>query len=1164
MRHFRQLRPDRKLVVSPVRRAFVAFVLCAFLTACSLLCAQTGGTGAISGTVTDPSGAMVAGAQIKVTNAATGDMRTAQSNDQGLYVVSLLPPGQYSLEVTKSGFKTVSSPNVQVVVAETTALKIRMQTGTVMETVTVAASTVELQTESSEMGRVTDSEMVENLPLVTRNYTQIIALNPGVAQEVNNAGSIGRGGGSTPGVPGGGSIMSQGATSVDNNFEMNGLPVNDIESSGTYSSGVPVPNPDTIQEFKVQTGQYDATTGRDAGADVDLITKGGTNEFHGSIFEFFRNEDLNANDWFAESLGQPRPILRQNQYGFTLGGPVVKNKVLLFGSWQGTRQLNALDPSNHKFVYLPPLTNDRSYAGLGKTFGGDQGYLYAAYYPYLGPYDNQIIYPDGSNITPQAYALFNAKLPNGQYVIPTPQHIDPSQPLELQGTSFLSSPGTFNENQWMVNADFLVSDRNKVSVRYFGESSTKNLTLDFSTFGFPQTTPERFDVASVSDTYSLSSNLVNQFAVGLHRTTTVNSYQSAFNYSDIGMNVPAEVNPYVSIIIADDNFTVGLTGGGRFFEEEYNLADTLSWVKGKHRFTFGGEFDYGRDNLPVFFYPGFLIPLTWADLLLGQSNVYGSGYSNIWESLDGTGNLTRDWRYKDAAAYLQDDLKVTQRLTLNLGLRYEHIGDLGAAGMGTGNVDINALNPNPPATGSVDGFVVGSNYKGPALPAGVIKGSNTFGFSGQGQNVLNPRLGFAWLLPGSDRFVLRGGAGMYHTTVEGQLNLQLSAAAPYSMWSLQAGTWNVAASDANPFPAEPNYPVFPAYSSSTDFTVDAIAQDFRPPTTYHYSLGLQSKIPGGAVLDVSFAGARDLHTIMYIEPNQANAASVADPIRGQTTNTVANIPLRAPYIGFTTNSVELIKSANSVWFNALEASLSQQYKHRFQYQASYTFARELSLVPGFTLANNNVGATGDQHNLRSSYGPEPYIRPQRFVLSGLYDIPGPTQNRFLAATLGGWSVATATVVQSGGELSIGYNNLNNVYGETNDRASFAPGCTAKSLSTPGSVSHRVNNYINSACLTTPAVIGDDGIGTGFGNTPNGVLWGPDQVNADISVAKRVPTRWPNEAANVVFKTDFFNAFNHPNFAAPDLTYTPTASAFGTITAMSTNPRVIQFALKFSF
>ena len=1159
MRYSQLIRASRKQIVSPYRGALMASVLGAIFTACSLLCAQTGGTGAISGAITDPTAAVLAGVQVKVTDMGTGYTRTSQSNDRGLYLVSLLPPGRYTLEVTKPGFKVASSSDVQVIVAETTVLNIRMETGAVTETITVAASSVELQTESSELGRVTDSEMLANLPLVTRNFTQVIGLNPGVSQEANNASEIGRGGGSQEANPAGGSIMTQGATSTDNNFQMNGLTINDVQGSWIYSAGIPAPNPDTIQEFKVQTALFDATTGRNAGANVDVITKGGTNQYHASIFEYFRNEDLNANDWFANHNDQPRGILRQNQYGFTAGGPVIKNKLLLFGSWQGTRQYNSTDPSNHKFVLLPPLTNDRSAAGLGAVFAGDYGYL--------GPLFGTIA-PDGSNIAPQALALFQAKLPNGQYVIPTPQTIDPSRPLETQGSAYLSSPGFFNENQWMANGDYFVSDRNKVAVRYFGASSDVEWTSLYETEGFPLYQPERFDVASIGDTYTISPTLVNQFVVGFHRSTSDQTYGNAFTFSSLGMSVPAQADAYPNLWIVDDNFQTGTTSALRFLQEEYQFADTLSWVKEKHQFTFGGGFTAGRDNMSKFNFQAYVLPLTWADFLLGQSYLpYGVPYSNIYETYAGFGDFARDWRYKSGNAFVQDNYRIAKRLTLNLGLRYERIGAFGSAN-GGGNVDVSKINPNPDATGSFDGYIVNSNYQGPPLPTGVIQGNNKFGFNGDGQNTWNPRFGFSWLLPGSERFVLRGGVGVYHTTTEAQMNLLLAAEAPTGLWSVLTGTYNAASTDASPFPAIPAFPVFTPYSPSTDFTLAALAMDWRPPTLYHYSLGVQSRLPGGAILEVAYAGARDLHTILGRSINQAPLASPENPIRGETTNTVANIPLRAPYIGWTANTMYYFGTDGEAWYNSLQTSLTQKLRHGFQYQAAFTWARLLSPVPGFTTGSNEFGPTGDQTALRaheSGYGPDYNIRPERFVLSAYYAIPTPaTSHPFLANAFGGWSLATVTVAQDGQQSSVLFNNIYNAYGITSDRASYAPGCTAKNVATSGSISQRVNNYINASCFAAPPVIGADGVATGFGDTPNGILRNPDQFVIDLSLSKNQKVPWPSEGASVQLRADFFNALNHPNFAAPDNTYTATPSAFGTITSMSTNPRVIQLALRFSF
>ncbi|MGH9941776.1 MAG: carboxypeptidase regulatory-like domain-containing protein, partial [Pyrinomonadaceae bacterium] len=407
--------------------------------------AQTASTGALTGEVTDPSGAVVAGIRITLTNEATGEKREVTAQENGNYVVPLLLPGSYRVEFSATGFKQAVKPGLRINVTETASLNVQLEVGNVQEQVTVTSEAQLLQTESSTLGRVADSAVVSNLPLVNRNYTQIVTLSPGIAAEVNNASEIGRGSGGESQ----GNFRSHGAFGRDNSFQMNGLPINDLQASGGFSGGVAVPNPDAIQEFKVQTGQYDASYGRNAGANVNLVTKGGGNEFHGSAFEFFRNDALNANDFFRNSTGQKRGVLRQNQFGFTLGGPIVKDKLLFFGSYQGTRQLNGVGGGGAITFFSPPLTDNRSRAALGSLFAGQRGFFQNAFGG-VGP----AILPDGSNISAPAFALLNLKLPNGQFLIPTPQTINPALPFDRQGFSAFSSPASFDEDQFLINLDY--------------------------------------------------------------------------------------------------------------------------------------------------------------------------------------------------------------------------------------------------------------------------------------------------------------------------------------------------------------------------------------------------------------------------------------------------------------------------------------------------------------------------------------------------------------------------------------------------------------------------------------------------------------------------------------------------------------------------------------
>ncbi len=380
--------------------------------------AQTAGTGAIIGTVSDQTGAVVPAATIKVVSGATGESRQMQSYADGAFAVPLLPPGFYRVEVSKPGFKTFAASNIRVAVTETTKLPVVLSVGTAETMVQVEANAPVAQTESTTLGRVVDENVVRSLPLLARNYTQIIGLSPGVVGNLANAGELGRGSTSTGGSGAGYSV--HGDRTYDNNFQINGLGVNDFFQQGATSGGVPVPNPDAIQEFKVQTAQYDAAFGRNAGANVNIVTRSGTKQFHGTVFEFFRNTALNANNWFSNHNRQPKPVLNQNQFGFTLGGPVVKSRLFFFGSYQGTRQVNGV--ASLRTVLSVPLTDDRTPQGIANVLYGpgttaaDRRGVQQTALGGVGP----VVAPDGSNIHPVALRLLQLKLPDGTFLIKTP------------------------------------------------------------------------------------------------------------------------------------------------------------------------------------------------------------------------------------------------------------------------------------------------------------------------------------------------------------------------------------------------------------------------------------------------------------------------------------------------------------------------------------------------------------------------------------------------------------------------------------------------------------------------------------------------------------------------------------------------------------------------
>jgi hypothetical protein len=1158
-----------------LRCIFAALLLLSFPL---ISLSQTGATGALAGVVTDTTGAVLPDVRVEAKNVATAESRIVVTQGNGSYTMPLLPPGTYRLEFSSNGFKLAVKPLVQINVTETARLDVSLEPGEVQEQVTVRSDPALLQTESSTLGRVTGRSQVSNLPLATRNFTQIIGLSPGIAVDVTNATELGRGtGGYGLTTPGG--IRAHGAFARDNNFQMNGLPVNDLHSAGVLSGGIAIPNPDAIQEFKVQTALFDAAFGRNAGANVNVITRSGSNAFHGGAFEFFRNDALDANDFFRNRAGQERGVLKQNQFGFVLGGPIKKDRLLFFGSYQGTRQINGVGPGGSSSVFSPAFTNDRSRASLGALFAGQRGVA-----------QNQLggagpaIAADGSNINPQALALLNFRLSNGQYLIPTPQTVSPGQPFNRQGFSAFSESARFHEDQFMINLDFVHNSKSNFAGRFFYVNNEQTTPLPINNAvggaiapGFPQNSQAPARIFSLSHTYAISPTLLNEAQFGYSRMRPFYEQSYPYKWSDVGVNAPSNADPYPLIFVQGSMTLAGNGLGASFFQNYYTIQDTVTWVRGPHTLRFGGgitrnQLDHGNAHLF-----GGLLFLSWPDFLLGlpggptAAGGNGTPSSNIFSSIDLPLEGDRKWRFSETNAFIQDDFKLTRSLTLNLGLRYEHIGAFSDKLGRNAGIDLALLNPNPPVGGTVAGYVASNNFPG-TVPAGVKQLDNGYGLLGKHENNWAPRIGFAWRPPGRllDRTVVRGGYGIYYSRYVGQTILQSVLSPPFAVLRRTEGAGNAAATFANPFGPEVSLPQFVPYSPTTQLTPRFIAQDFRPPVTQQYSLNLQIDLGHNFMLETGYVGARGTHQITTRTYNQAALASVSHPIRGVTTNTVANIPLRVPYQGFASNGLTEVQSSAESWYNSLEASLTKRLSNGLQFLASYTFAQALSTAGVDTAASGVNSTPGIQNDSRLNYGRSDFNRKHRFVVSYVYDLPTPGKvTGFTKDLLSGWSVSGVTTYQSGLPLTLTGTNTNNIFGITSDRAQLAPGCTYRDLVTSGSIADRLNNYFNSSCIlrtstgaATWQVIGDDGGGTAFGNSGVGVLTGPGQRNWDISLMKRTPIRKLGESGNLELRAEFFNAFNTPQFANPSTNVS--AANFGVISATSVNPRVVQLAVKVNF
>jgi Carboxypeptidase regulatory-like domain/TonB dependent receptor len=1168
------------------------------LTAISLLVtgsgsSQTPGTGAIAGVVYDPAGRVLVDAKVVVVNDGTHVSRSVLTTSEGMYRVPLLLPGLYTVTVSAAGFTENTSRRIQVTVSETSSLNVPLTIAGASANVRVEGASQIADVESSTLGGLVDYAAIQELPLSSRNYTQILGLSPGVVADLPITTVLGNG---TQ------NVASNGATPTANNIQFNGIDANNLQENSAavaqnYEVGTAVPAPDTIEEFRVQTANFDAAYGRGTGANVDLVSKSGTNQFHGSAWEFVRNNLFNANDFFSKLDGQPRADLKQNEFGAAIGGPVRKDRLFFFGAYQGITQVNGL--GSLKTVELPQLTSDRSAAALGAQFC-PANHLDSLGQPSLGYMTiagGTQIACDGSNINPVALAILNAKLPNGQLAIPNPQIAlppssgsDPTDQLPL-GESTFSPPSHYREDQFTVNIDEVLSQKNTLAGRFFYSRAT--ITTPFAPNGenlpgWETDALNRNTMFVLADTHVFNSNLVNIARFGYVRFDGLVTQQNPISAEDVGIGTPTGAT------VSSSNLPFTTVGGFVFGDggtpndwsvtNSFIWQDTIALTKGRHNARFGVEFKRHEvdENQPQQV-DGNIVSPTIDDFLLGESasqNGSPLGLSNLSSSSAGAGLFRRDERYTDVAGFAQDDLKLTQRLTFNVGLRYEIFSPPIETHGRLANFDPDIATIGPiPATGSFSGFTVPSNFEG-AVPDGVVRNSFA-GFYKTPYGDISPRLGFAWQMTQKPVLVLRGGFGVYFDEHSGNIPEQTLGQSPFALSQVESGVQNGPASLQQPFvpsvPPSSSFPVFmPLVPGGFPF-IEGTNPNLKDGKTYEYNLNVQYAVSRDYLVQLGYVGTRSVHRPGQLEFDQAQLASPQNPVNGETTNSVDNVVARMPIQGVSPGSL-LTDSVFIGNFNALEASITKRMQHGFQLQASYTWSKNLDEVNGeggvdtfeLELPTNN------QLDLRrSSYGLANDDRDQRVVVNFVWSTPkfasAPKAVRY---ALTGWQFSGIALIQSGAALSIFDGNAGSVYGLLGGevRAELAPGGHP---STHGSLFSRVVNtsYLNpDAFMRAPEVANGTSIADeDFGNSGVGIVRGPGQHNLDMAIERSFPVR---EGKSFVFRTEFFNLTNTPQFGNPNtslgygnpLLPAVASPGFGLITAEEggPHPRVVQFAAKFLF
>jgi len=1120
----------------------------AFATMLTAIAFGQGTTGSITGTVTDPNGAVVPGAAVKATNTATNQSRESTTGGDGTFAFQALPPGRYKVEVTANGFRPFEV-NADVNITQTTVANASLLVSGSTADVDVDFEAPVLQPESSQQGRVVTGETLRQLPLPTRNFQQLLTLSAGAQADVPNTTELGRGDAT---------ISVNGQRRTSNSVRINGIDANSIGTNSTPN--IAVPAPDSLQEFIVQTSLYDASNGRNAGGNVEAITRSGTNDLHGNAYYYFRDDSLNANDPFVKARGLDRPTLERNQFGGTIGGPIVRDRVFFFGSYQGTRETNGASLVNSlTFPVVPAGLTDtnRNAAALATAFGVSQAL-----------------------ITPSAIALLNQKLPNGQFVIPS------SGASGLSATTGVpivqSGESKFRENQFNINGDVAFSQNHTLSAKFFiADNPTTQANYNFTGTGNGNTQLQGFGadltikqkLYTISDTYVFSPNVVNQARVGFSRIRVTSFPDEPFTAAQIGITNPNASlysgGPTMSFAGLDSIFFLGSSPladqSSRI--NAYSASDTLSWTVGNHRLKFGGEHRFSQVK---FYFNAFTRgQLNYTDTFTSgvrtatafQNFLTGNGLSLI-----GSGVFDRYYKVTDWSGFIQDDWKINSRLTVNLGLRYDLFG-LPAEDQGRlvnfipSQVRVGTTaSPAPPPNGFVQA-------EGGPL-AGVPTVEKTL--VPVDKNNFAPRVGFAFDLWGDQKVIVRGGYGWYYDRISTRYaNTQLFN---YPYFALGVGVVANAfggafgtRTAADPFihlPAPSSFPTAATVPSPLAAGVPIVGlpisgvwvdPELQTPYIQQYNLGAQVALPKGFVADFGFVGNRGTHLMQVITLNQ--------PIYNQAAGTTT-YPLGGNVI-FSgnknlTGGMQQVQTTSRSEYTSLQMSLSKRFSGGSQFLAAYTAGNSEDYYSGGTV-NELVNTPGDQLNWKTNRGPSDFNRNHRFVISAVYNVPKFVDNNSGAKWIANdWQIAGIGIFQSGLPFSIIDQNGTSII----SRANFNTAYNSSDFYTAGDVSDRTLQYFNTGAFVSSRF---GGVTTTFdpshpfGNTPRNFLYGPGQKNVDVSVIKFLPF---TERFRGELRAELFNVFNWVNYANPNnLLGTAT---FGRISSASSGPRVIQFAFKLNF
>ena len=1022
-------------------------------------------TGSIAGLITDQSGAVMPGVTVDAVNVATGQTRTSLSGADGFFSIPLLQPGRYDVKATLAGFKSVARPGVDVSVGDTARVDIRLTVGGLEESLVVKAEAPLVETSHATLGITIDQQKVVELPLNGRNFTQLGTLIPGVVAPPGGLG--GAAGDATPGGFGAATagFNVNGMRNQSNNFLLDGASNND-----TFNTGfVMRPPPDAIQEFKIQTHSYNAEFGRNAGSVVNVVTRGGTNQLHGAAWEFNRDDSLQARNFFAPAT-QAKPTLKQNQFGGSGGGPLVKNKLFAFGYYEGYRNTRG---NTTNVVVL-------SDAQRGGDFSGGA----AIRDPLTGlPFFGNVIPSD--RISPVARKLIDQFVPHANF----------------GANRYVASPETKdNRDAIGTRVDYQLNQKHAVLGRYL-MTKTDAATPAITT-AIGNTSKATLSDYMGSDTYIFTPHAINVARFSYNRIDAHPAVTSGLKNEDFGIAVP-NTNP-----LAQGLASIAISG---FFNlgdaqqpfvkrvnEVFQFTDDFTWTRGSHGLKFGT--DVRKEHMVIAFINrpngDFTFANTFsgnaaADFLLGLPSQFRRTTTN--QAQDGVG-----WLY---SAYAQDEWRIAPRVTLNAGVRYE---------LPLPFVDKNdALNAFHPGEQSVKfpDAPTGLVYPGdPGVPRGTYKTD---------KNNFAPRIGAVYDVNGDGRTTVRGAWGLFYDALAGQGDFfQNGVLAPPFTPLVEVNAPPASLTLGNPLDAIAGGPArFPP-----GLTIIGWGEDFQTPYAYHFNATVQRQIGNDIGAEVGYVGSRGRHLPIFMEVNPGVF------VPGQTTRGARIFPAFA--------LVRPTFSAARSQYDSLQSSVRMRPTHGINFLASYTYAHAKDHVSGLNIGGEPRPVLpvtiGDESSIERALSYEwadaLFDVRHRFVVSFGAGLPTPADwTPVLKNTLGGWQVNGIVQAQTGFPLSVtdtSNNGLDIRFLTNRPDATCDPNANAP---------HTTDQWFNTSCFVSRPLAAT---GDRPGNAGRDSIRGPGFASTDLSLFKNVELGGTRRIQVRIEAFNLFNQvrFNQPGGA----------------------------------